>query len=317
LKAIIGSLALAALLAVVAFVPAAEAHTRAPAAGASTTQRLRLELRKSRAMLAHTVADLRSTRKKLASSLSQAQALEAQLSQLQGTLTQTTTTLEKTQAQLQQTQKQLADSQAAAASLRAKLDAIPTPLAAAEEQVRRDVAYEEQNGLPYSEGRLVAQAAMDYVVGHVSAASYGYLTIEGLPLPSSTPDSVLGAQAGICGHAALTFAAIVKHFGYQVRSVQFYYDDPPSYDQPDSHIADEVFYEGAWHFFDPTFGVVWVDQDTHGVLSITDARSGLGTESKDAAAFTNLAEDYFYGNGTAFETDAATTVVLDGQQFTN
>ena len=156
---------------------------------------------------------------------------------------------------------------------------------------------------------------MEYVAGHVSASAYGYLTVWGLPLPSATPDSILAVQAGICGHAALTFAAIVKALGYPVRSVQFYYTDPDGPAGPgtaDSHIADEVYYDAAWHYFDPTFGNYF--EDNGNVLSITDAQS-LGHEVKDLSSFTNLAEDYFYGNGTAFETDPATEIVLDGQPF--
>ena len=192
----------------------------------------------------------------------------------------------------------------------------PDPLAIAVEQVRREVAYESSR-LPYSQGRLVAQAAMDYVVGHVSASAYGYLETEGLPLPAPTASAVLAIQAGICGHAALTFAAIVRQFGFDARSVQFYYTDPSGpagLGTPDSHIADEVFYDGGWHFFDATFGDYFVDANGD-VLSITDERTSGGTEIKDLSSFTNLAEDYFYGNGTAFETDPATTVVLDGQKF--
>jgi hypothetical protein len=267
----------------------------------SVTKQLRLQLHKTRALLAQARAD--------------ASQLKGTLAQTTATLTQTQATLAQTQATLTQTKAELVSSQANAASLQSKLNAIPTPLVAAEEQVRREVAYEEQQALPYPQGRLVAQAAMDYVSGHVSASAYGFLSVTHGVLPVATPDSVLGAQAGICGHAALTFAAIVQHFGYQVRSVQFYYDDPPPYSTPDSHIANEVYYEGGWHFFDPTFGVLWFDKATGSVLSITDARAGLGTRSKDEATFTNLAEDFFYGDGTSFETDPATSVVLDGQPF--
>lgn len=258
------------------------------------TQQLRFQLRKTRVLLAHALTEI---------------------SRLQGTLAQTTAELAQTTAALTQTRAQLAAAQASATSLQARLDAIPTPLAVAEEQVRREVFYEQQQDLPYSPGRLVAQAAMDYVNGHVSASAYGFLSVTHGVLPVATPESVLGGQAGICGHAALTFADIVKHFGYEVRSVQFYYTDPPPYSTPDSHIATEVYYDGSWHFFDPTFGVLWFDQTTGNVLSITDARAGLGTKSKDEATFTNLAEDFFYGDGTSFETDPATSVVLDGQRF--
>jgi hypothetical protein len=116
------------------------------------------------------------------------------------------------------------------AALQAQLAAAagPTPLEVAVQQVSREVAYAEKyaGGVPYSHGRLVAQAAMDYVVEHVSPTAYGYLEIFGGQLPGPTPDAVLGAQAGLCGDAALAFAAIVKQLGLGARSVQFYYDDP-------------------------------------------------------------------------------------------
>jgi len=309
-KPVIALLAMAAALTVAALaVPAAEAHTRTPvAARASTAQRLRVQLHKARAKLAHASAELTRTRKKLASSQLQVQTSNAQVSQLQGTLAQTTATLTQTKAEL-------AASQAQAAALQAKLDAIPTPAAVAEE--RREVAWAEYadkgTGTPYSDGQLVGLSAMNYVVGHVSTGAYGYLELFGGTLPTSKPDSILGMQAGICGHAALTFAAIVQHFGYSVRSVQFYYMTPDG--TPDSHIADEVFYDGGWHFFDPTFGVYWTDANGN-ALAITDARAGGGTEHKDWASFTNFMEDPWYaGDDTAFETDPTTTVVLDGQPF--
>jgi Transglutaminase-like superfamily len=202
------------------------------------------------------------------------------------------------------------------AALQAQIAAgTPSPLAVAVEQVRREVAYAEQyaGGVPYAHGRLVAQAAMDYVVEHVSATAYGYLEIFGGQLPGSTPAAVLGSQAGLCGGAALAFAAIVKRLGLGARSAQFYYDDPGNV--PDSHIAVEVSYDGGWHYFDPTFGVFWTDS-TGNVPSITDVRAGSGTEQKDELAFTNLVENAFYGDDTWFETDPATVVDIDKQPFT-
>jgi Transglutaminase-like superfamily len=201
------------------------------------------------------------------------------------------------------------------AALQAQIAAIPEPLSVAVEQVRREVAYAERydGGVPYAHGRLVAQAAMDYVLEHVSPTAYGYLEIFGGQLPSSTPDAALGAQAGLCGNAALTFAAIVKRLGLGARSVQFYYDDPGN--APDSHIAVEVAYDDAWHYFDPTFGVFFTDT-TGNVLSITDARAGSGTRQKDALAFTNLVENTYYGDDTWFLTDPATVVEIDKQPFT-
>jgi transglutaminase-like putative cysteine protease len=190
-----------------------------------------------------------------------------------------------------------------------------SPLTVAVEQVRREVAYAEKyaGGVPYSHGRLVAQAAMDYVVEHVSPTAYGYLEIFGGQLPGPTPDAVLGAQAGLCGDAALAFAAIVKQLGLGARSVQFYYDDPGNV--PDSHIAVEVSYDGGWHYYDPTFGVFYTDA-TGNVLPITDVRAGSGTEQKDELTFTNLVENTFYGDDTWFVTDPTTVVEIDKQPFT-
>jgi transglutaminase-like putative cysteine protease len=201
------------------------------------------------------------------------------------------------------------------AALQAQIAATPTPLAVAVEQVRREVAFAEQygGGAPYAHGRLVAQAAMDYVVEHVSSTAYGYLEIFGEPLPASTPDAVLGSQAGICGHAALAYAAIVKRLGLPAQSAQFYYDDPGNV--PDSHIAVEVLYDGGWHYYDPTFGVFFTDA-TGNVMSITDARAGGATKHKDEVSFTNLVEDTYYGDDTWFMTDPATVVALGQQPFT-
>jgi hypothetical protein len=203
------------------------------------------------------------------------------------------------------------------AALQAQLAAAagPTPLEVAVQQVSREVAYAEKyaGGVPYSHGRLVAQAAMDYVVEHVSPTAYGYLEIFGGQLPGPTPDAVLGAQAGLCGDAALAFAAIVKQLGLGARSVQFYYDDPGNV--PDSHIAVEVSYDGGWHYYDPTFGVFYTDA-TGSVLPIRDVRAGSGTEQKDELTFTNLVENTFYGDDTWFVTDPTTVVEIDKQPFT-
>jgi Transglutaminase-like superfamily len=205
------------------------------------------------------------------------------------------------------------------ASLQAQIAAIPTPLAVAVEQVRREVVYSEavlsNLGIPYSHGQLISQAAMDYVVGHVSAPAYGYMKDNGQSL-ASTPDAILGAQAGICGHAALTFAAIVKRLGFAVRSVQFYYGPDGTW----NHIADEVAYDDGWHYFDPTFGIYY-EQDG-GVLSIADARAATDLASllqKNMTLFwttVTLQAGATELSDTSFATDPATVVTIDQQPFT-
>lgn len=261
------------------------------------------------ALLALSVA-LALTRASLGAANARVASLQAQASQLQGTLTQTAA--------------QLAAAQAQASSLQATVAAVPTPLTVAVQQVQHEDAWAA--GI-YPAGQLAAMSAMNYVVGHVSAAAYGYLEKSSLPLQAVGGDTdaalantVLAAQAGICGQAADTFAAILIQLGYQVRSVQFYWKLPAG--TPDSHIAVEVFYGGGWHFFDPTFGLFWTGRKG-GVLSIGGVRAGDGAEHrdfehKDMASFTNLIEDrWFNGNDTGFETAPATRVVLDAQTFTS
>jgi Transglutaminase-like superfamily len=263
----------AAFAAAVLLTPAARADAGSPPGRQTVAQRLRVELRKTRADLAQANARLASTRQSLAAAKKRVAALQA------------------------------------------RLDA-SSPVAVADEQVRREVAWAEHedraSGVPYADGQLVALSAMNYVVGHVSTGAYGYLQSVGATLPFSNPGSVLTMQAGICGHATLTFAAVVRHFGYSVRSVRFYYSTPSG---PDSHIAVEVLYGGGWHFFDPTFGLYWTDANGT-ALAITEVRAGKGEERKDVAIFTNVVEDLWWaGDDTAFETAPATTVVLGGQPF--
>lgn len=188
-------------------------------------------------------------------------------------------------------------------SLQAQIAAVPTQLAVAIEQVRREV-YWGQGGVGYPRGQLVAQAALDYTVGHISTGAYGYLELVGQPLPAYTESAndMLSGQAGICGHATTVFATIVASFGLPTRSVQFSYNDPA----PDGHIAAEVYYDGGWHFFDPTYGQFWTDL-SGSVLSIDDVRNGLGSLQRDWASFTNLIEG---PNDTDFETDPSTTVTI-------
>jgi hypothetical protein len=166
---------------------------------------------------------------------------------------------------------------ARAAALQGKLAAKRYALELATEQVRREVAHSEyvlrEAGVGYEHEAIVALAAMTYVVGHVSAPGYGYMNTSLGVRPEPTAESVLTAGSGICGHAALTFAAIIKRFKLPVRSVQFYYADGVN-----NHIAAEVYYGGAWHYYDPTWGAFYADA-TGRVLSIDDARTHPDPES--------------------------------------
>lgn len=214
--------------------------------------------------------------------------------QLQARVEQLAAANASLQSQLSQADGALAATQQQNANLQAQLAAIPTPLAVAVEDVRKEVVW-AGGPLGPSNGDLVAKAAMDYTIGHVRTGVYGYFEAlynepPGGPdlMPYYAPvNEILGAQDGICLHAERVFATIVHAFGFDVRDVGFNYTDWTGV--PGAHSAAEVFYDGGWHFFDPTFGVFY--QDASGtVMSIAAARAGTPTAMKDAAAFVNLVE---------------------------
>jgi hypothetical protein len=188
------------------------------------------------------------------------------------------------------------------------------PVANAVEQIRQEVAFAEAtlSGRGYSRNALIAHAAMDYVEGHVSAPAYGYMSTILNVRPDPTAHSVLTHEAGICGHAALTLAAILSNFGLPVRSVQFYYG-------PNGHIANEVFYDGAWHYYDPTWGSYY--RDGNRVLSITEARTHPNPLSllkyHGSQFWYTVAEMAGATSLTDFgmETDPDTRVEIDKQPF--
>lgn len=211
--------------------------------------------------------------------------------------------------QVVQLQRTLHEAQA---QLKAAEDSFETPLQIALTQVGREVAYVDGGVPQYSKDQLISEAAMDYVAGHVSDTAYGYIELfQGKKkVPPPTPNSSLGTQAGICTGAAVTFGTIVHHFGLKVRSVNFYFDDPPPSNAPDGHVAAEVWYDGGWHFFDPTYGLFWADANGH-VLPVSEVRNGLGSLQKNVAGFTNIFEDAVFGNDAWFVTDPATRIAYD------
>lgn len=275
------SVAVAAMLGVAALaVPAAEALSRAPQAHRPAARGLRNDLHATGTTLARATADLARIRRQVGAGM-----LQRRLSQLQRTLHEAKAQLNSAQGELE------------------------TPLQVALKQVSREVAY-VKGGVPqYSKGQLISEAAMDYVAGHVSDTAYGYIAaFEGKKsVPPPTPNGSLGTQAGICTGAAVTFGTMVHHFGFKVRSVNFYYDDPAPFSTPDGHVAVEVWYDGGWHFFDPTFGLFWTDAAGH-VLPVSAARAGLGSLQKNVAAFTNVFEDAVFGDDAWFVTDPTTRI---------
>jgi hypothetical protein len=148
---------------------------------------------------------------------------------------------------------------------------VPGQLARAVVEIRRRVEFAKGwiwGGFP-DQSFLVCVAAMNHVVWSVNPFAWASRVANGEPLPSADAESALERQAGLCGHAAITYAAIVSAFELPVRPVQFYWRS--SFGDR-SHIACEVFYADAWHFFDPTWGVFYEQGGI--VLGIESVRAG-------------------------------------------
>ena len=82
---------------------------------------------------------------------------------------------------------------------------------------------------------------------------------------------VLERGAPHCSHLAFAMAAITAAGGYPTRTVHI--TDTPDYTH--THVAVEVFYESAWHLYDPTYGVSFFNRNgtvaSHRELRLTPA----------------------------------------------
>lgn len=107
--------------------------------------------------------------------------------------------------------------------------------------------------LPWPRERVLAYAALEYTVGHVSAPQYGVNhPLDTDPSDDADPDEILAEEAGICGHAGIVMQAILGKISVQTRHVEIYYGTNGG------HVAVEVAWLGMWHYFDPTWGTLYV-----------------------------------------------------------
>lgn len=270
---------------------------------ASANPSARHEIRVLRHKLLNMTKDRNTQKGRLRSRSHQIASLKSEVAELRGQIASLQTDLAHRTNELDVAQKQ-------ATALQGKLDAIPTSLLAAEQYLDRVVWAAEATDPNRPKGEIVSLEAMNYVAdNHVNLFMRAYLLNHG-GLPSlATANDILTAQAGLCGNAEIAFEALVRHFGFDVRRVNFYYDDPASV--PDGHTAAEVYYDGAWHFFDPTFSIYWRGAGG-GVLDINTVRASGGTEHKNNDLLFNVIENerdpLGDGDDSWFETAPGTLV---------
>lgn len=271
------------------------------------------------ARLEHTVqslrAELHATRSRLAAANRKSAKARGQVAAVRRRLADQTASFQTTVQQLGATQQQVTALGNEVSSLQAQLAAVPTALAQAEAQLESKIRWAEQFApSSYSSGMITALAAMDYVSTHVSSTAAVFAPPVSLPPggdQAAYANAILTAGVGECSYHVLVFDVLMAHFGYRTRAVSFYYQDAWT-QAAGAHSAVEVFYDGVWHYFDPTYSVYWTDPTTGNVLDIaTERQAGDGLEHKNNGLFLNLFENPFYnGDTTGFETDPATDVVI-------
>jgi Transglutaminase-like superfamily len=130
----------------------------------------------------------------------------------------------------------------------------------------------------------IALSIMNYVVGHVSAPNYGYLNEIAHNPTAGDVEDILQRQAGICGAAQLTFAAIASQVGLVTRKLYIWYTLPDG--TLGGHATNEVYYNdghsAGWHWFDATWGIFYRDPSAgqDDVLSLTEVLN-LDAASRD------------------------------------
>ena len=84
-----------------------------------------------------------------------------------------------------------------------------------------------------------------------------------------SPRRVLENGSRYCGHLCSAFATLAEAGGYRTRELDMTDGRNPA----ETHRTVEVFYDGSWHLFDPTFGLRFTRQDGS-IASYREVRLG-------------------------------------------
>ena len=68
-----------------------------------------------------------------------------------------------------------------------------------------------------------------------------------------SPRRILETGSQYCGHLSAAMATLLASGHYPVREIHLSNGQNP----PSTHAVVEVFYGGAWHLYDPTYGTVY------------------------------------------------------------
>ena len=94
-----------------------------------------------------------------------------------------------------------------------------------------------------------------------------------------SPRRVLERGSEYCGHLSAAMETLVAIGNYRTRAVNGIDGKHP----PGTHVIVEVFYDGGWHLYDPTFGVKFRNKDGQ-VASYKDVRLDTSMITEDLFA---------------------------------
>jgi hypothetical protein len=111
-------------------------------------------------------------------------------------------------------------------------------------------------------GKLVDAEKIDAINSYISER----LNYNETQWELGSPRRILERGSQYCGHLAIAMATI-SAVAYPTRVVNLSDGASP----PQTHVVVEVFYEGGWHLYDPTFGVRFENREG-GIASYRDIR---------------------------------------------
>ncbi|HKP12458.1 MAG TPA: transglutaminase-like domain-containing protein, partial [Blastocatellia bacterium] len=91
------------------------------------------------------------------------------------------------------------------------------------------------------------------IVGAVNDYVATKLNYEETQWELGSPRRILETGSCYCGHLSAAMATLLVNGHYSVRQVNLTDGQSP----PGTHVVVEVYYGGAWHLYDPTYGTVY------------------------------------------------------------
>ncbi|MFL6212271.1 MAG: transglutaminase domain-containing protein [Blastocatellia bacterium] len=120
--------------------------------------------------------------------------------------------------------------------------------------------YDSANGAFYRDlyAQLTAGKQTDEaIVGAVNDYVATKLNYDETQWELGSPRRVLETGSQYCGHLSAAMAALLANSPYPLRQINLTDGRTP----PGTHVVVEVFYGGAWHLYDPTYGTVYRSRD--------------------------------------------------------